>query len=236
MKGVSRIILPRPLPEILIRRETSDSRVFEQIFQAQEYREFINFIAHYTTAPIQTIIDGGANIGFATLYFKSIYPGATVVGLEPEQSNFLMLKENIALNKLNKVHLLQAGIWPTDTFLNINKTGKHIREWSFTVEESTKMEADSIRGYSIASIMKLYELEQIDILKLDIEGAERELFEDEKGISNVLQKTRFIALEIHQDNDKSMIELILRKNNFLISESGEYTIGFNNSFNKLNVC
>ena len=58
----------------------------EEIFRREQYR-------FETDAPAPFIVDCGANIGMATLYFKSLYPDATVLAFEPDPAAFACLQE-----------------------------------------------------------------------------------------------------------------------------------------------
>lgn len=73
----------------VLRFPSSDPDTFEQIFVSNEY----DFLVE--TQP-QIIVDAGANIGLASIYFANNYPEAKIIAIEPEQSNFELLKKNVA--------------------------------------------------------------------------------------------------------------------------------------------
>ena len=75
------------------------------------------------------------------------------------------------------------------------KINQNSGNWDFTVEEVDYKDENTIPAISIKDIMIKYELEQIDILKIDIEGAEKELFED--NYDYWLKKTRVLVIELH---------------------------------------
>src|SRR5690349_947133 len=60
------------------------------------------------------ILDMGAHIGLATLYFKQIYPEATITAFEPHPGNFAILQKNVLENQLKNVALVQAAVAPKD--------------------------------------------------------------------------------------------------------------------------
>src|ERR1700730_7986688 len=89
---------------IAIRRQNSDYDTLRQVFEDREYsigndpgrrdiRSRYADILSNGQRPI--IIDAGANIGLATLWFKAQYPKATVIAIEPDTENFAVLKENV---------------------------------------------------------------------------------------------------------------------------------------------
>ena len=79
--------------------------------------------------------------------------------------------------------------------------------------------------------MQEYKFETIDILKIDIEGSEKEVFTGANADVSFLSKTKCIAVEIHDEFDcRDAIYSILTKYNFKYFDSGELTIGINQSF------
>ena len=56
------------------------------------------------------IIDAGANIGMATLYFKFLYPKAKIIAFEPFGATFAVLMDNIELNNLKDVRLVNSAL------------------------------------------------------------------------------------------------------------------------------
>lgn len=169
---------------IYLRNNTSDIEAFYQIFDRKDYQ------LDYGGVP-KTIVDCGANAGCASVYFKNKYPEATVIAVEPEPSNFNMLKRNT--ERYNGVHCLNCGIWNRSTNLEIINEGKG--NWSFSTKEVDHENENTIKAISIDEIMKRYDLKQIDILKIDIEGSEKEMFE--KNYEKWLPFTKTIVIELH---------------------------------------
>lgn len=121
--------------------------------------------------PIRNILDCGANIGDETARFLHHHPLATIIAVEAERSKFDMLRNNFKNNK--NVIPIHAGVWPIDTKLNVlSRTSME----SFVVVEANEILSEYIIGKSIVSIMQDAGWDKIDILKLDIEGAEFHLF------------------------------------------------------------
>src|SRR5579883_1485462 len=69
------------------RHRSSDLACLQKVLFKQEYR------LPFDLAP-RVIVDAGANIGAASLYFATRFPEATILALEPEQSNFQLLRKN----------------------------------------------------------------------------------------------------------------------------------------------
>jgi len=169
---------------LFLRNNTSDFATFEQIFINKEYSINFNFEP-------KVILDCGANVGFAAIFFKNIFPDAKIISIEPDSSNFNLLKLNT--KDYQRVSCLNGAIWNKDTNLVIKDLG--LCKWGFMIEESSDTNLGSIKAYTIESIMKMFDINQIDIIKIDIEGSEKELFEC--NFEKWLPNTKMIIIELH---------------------------------------
>ena len=126
-------------------------------------------------------------MGYASVFFKNQYTEARIFAVEPEQSNFQQLLKNT--ESYSGITCIQAGIWPKETWLNVESIYDN-SHWAFSVTETQSPDDNSIKGVSIDSIVRDNNISVIDILKVDIEGSEVELFGENYrswlGITNVL--------------------------------------------------
>lgn len=144
--------------------------LFREIFIAQDY----NFETNNKT-PI--ILDCGANIGLATIYFKWKYPQSNIIAFEPDKEIFELLKENIEYNKITGVTLINAAL--------LDRTGKV--EFYSSVESSWNSGVGSIyskqgdnRKKTEINCVRLsdYIDNNVDFIKMDIEGSEDLVIKD----------------------------------------------------------
>jgi FkbM family methyltransferase len=142
---------------------------------------------------IQWVIDAGANIGDETIRFYGFHPQATIIALEPESSNFELLVKNTL--DIDRVHCLQEGLWSQPAYLKVIHADDHI---SHRVAEAQSHEKGAIRATSIPDLMNRYSIDQIDILKMDIEGGEAEVFSGRDLAW--LERVRCMIFEV-PDND-----------------------------------
>jgi FkbM family methyltransferase len=172
-----------------LRPGTSDIPVYLAIFVTGEYASLSKLPA------VNTIIDLGANTGLSAAYFARIYPGATIIALEPEAGNYRMLELNV--HGLSNVEPLHAAIWSHDTELEIDSSENGVRrdDWAFRSRE-VGQGGDRVRALSIATLLANYQIKTVDILKVDIEGAEVELFST--GTANWLPKVKYLVVETHE--------------------------------------
>jgi len=188
--GVSEVRVPGYEHPIYLRNKTSDWPTFQQLFIREEYKTNLRFTP-------KNIIDCGVNIGLSVVYFKKQFPDATVVGIEPETSNFRQAKKNT--ERLKNVELIQAAVWDKNANLKI-VPGQDNGNWSFHVEEIPVADKDSIPAVCIADLMKQFNMEEIDLLKMDIEGAELEVFQN--NYESWLPRTKVLMIETHDQDRK----------------------------------
>lgn len=197
--------------ELAIRKNTSDESAFWQVFVDKEYDIPLNIQP-------KLIIDGGANIGCATLWFRKRYPEAEIIAVEPEESNFKMLELNT--ESLPNVKLINAGIWNKEGVLKAENSG--LGKWGFQTKEGQDEDKDALKAVTIDGILADSGFEEIDILKLDIEGSEKEVFGS--GYENWLGKTKVIIIELHErmrEGAEKSFYAAIERYGFKKSRSGE---------------
>lgn len=187
-RGVNRDVRMAGIKKpILLRPGTSDHGVFYQIFIKQEYKIKLEFEP-------RVIVDGGANIGLSSVYFKNKYPDAHIIAIEPDDENFEMLRKNLA--GYPNISLKNAGLWSKKMQTRVvDKYG--LGKWAMVTEEVTDIGDDdsSFNTVTMSDIMEEFQIDYIDLLKLDIETAEKQLFED--NFKEWLSRTKVIIIELH---------------------------------------
>jgi FkbM family methyltransferase len=165
-----------------LRGGTSDIRCFEKIFIHGEYH------CPFEIQP-KLIVDAGANTGLSARYFAHSYPDAKIIAIEPEPENFALLRKNCAA--FQTIVPIEGALWPRSG--NVKLAGTFDGEpWAFHVSAGTE---GPIRGYTIEDILRITSSDCIDLLKIDIEGSERELFD--AGAPAWLDHVSIIVIEFH---------------------------------------
>ncbi|GAA4406025.1 hypothetical protein GCM10023187_25020 [Nibrella viscosa] len=183
--GISIITVPKLVSPIFLRRSKTDIEVFNQIFVELSYDYPLSFEPEF-------IVDCGANIGLSALFFKSKYPKAQIVAIEPEATNFNLLIKNVS--SYSEIFCIRAGIWNTNTVLKVEDENS-FGNWGFNCRPVNEKSLNTVNAITINQIMSQYNKSEIDVLKIDIEGSELELFSDkyEKWLPN----TKVIMIETH---------------------------------------
>lgn len=215
--------------EVVVRNsEHSDYDVFKQVYNYEEYKSVLSILnLNETSASEEPVfIDAGANVGYTTVYFCTHFKFSKVFCIEPSVENVRVLEKNIALlNGSESITVLNNALCGKEGLkFDIETDFRDGKDWSITTNE---IESGSISGVTINQIIQENQIKQITLLKIDIEGAERFIFDVHNDLS-FLNVTKVIAVEIHDEFDiRESINAILRKNNFVLFESGELTIGIN---------
>ncbi len=168
---------------LIVRKYTTDRHIFRQIFISNDCRIPVKIKP-------ELIIDGGANVGYSSLWFMKKYPGAKIMAIEPEDSNYKVLEANT--KRWKNIIPIRAGMWHKNTFLKIVDDGTG--EWGFRTEEVNSEKGATLKAITVDEILKQSGCDKIDILKIDIEGAERELFS--KNYS-WMDKVNILVIELH---------------------------------------
>lgn len=207
-----------------LRPNSSDLKVFHQIFTFKEYGMNLGFVPRF-------IIDAGANIGLSAVFFSNKFPGVKIVAIEPEKSNFKMLEIN---TKDYENIVLAKRALSNYSNVSFNVVDKGYGNWGFIIEiegtKNTSKVVDTVKTITIDDILNTYNLEYLDLLKIDIEGGEKQLFEN--NYENWLPKTKCIIIELHdgitKGSSKSFFKAI-SKYDFSYFNRGENLLFINNA-------
>jgi FkbM family methyltransferase len=180
---------------IYLRNYTTDVPIYKEIIEMHKYC----FIAKHEP---EYIIDAGANVGMAAIYFANKYKNAKIIAIEPEGENYELLKKNT--ESYANIMAIKAALWGTSGEISLFDTGRG--NTGFMVETDISVLRPPIKNLkhltkaiTVDEIMRQFNIGFIDIIKIDIEGAEKEVFELCKGWIN---KTRCIIIELHERKKK----------------------------------
>ena len=204
---------PHPL---WARFHTSDIRVVHQVFTRQEYACVADI-----DAP-RLIVDCGANVGYSSAWFAAHFPGASVVAIEPDDANVAVCRQNLAPFG-NRVTVIQAAVWPERGELKIEHgTYRDGAAWATQVRACRTGEAADVEAIDLATVVEHSGHGAIDILKVDIERGEIELFG--RGTDAWLSRVRNIVIELHDEECERCVLTALAPFDYGRGRSGELTV------------
>ena len=219
------LILNHKQSDIFLRLGTSDLEVFNQIYIKNEYKKIIKILKEKSTkVKALNIIDLGANIGLASLILSQSLRYTSILAVEPDLGNFEMMNKNLSNQNVINV---QAAVWSSSKKLTLDRTFRDGKDWAIRVidEGQNENNVHEIQAHTLKSLVCENEFKQIDFLKIDIEGAEKELFLNDPDFLNIVKTIDLIAIEVHEEYIKEITVInILKELNFNVSKSGEYII------------
>ncbi len=179
--------------QLLVRLGTPDIQVFNDVYHGKEHDW------DFEVTP-KTIMDAGAYTGLSTAYFAARYPGAKIIAIEPSEDNFALLIRNVS--KLENVYPINAALWSESGSLVLTDPGRDY--WGLTVQEpdtdaspdrpNALISPTKVDALTISDLMSDYEVDRFNLLKLDIEGSEKEIF---SNAHPWIDRVDAISIELH---------------------------------------
>jgi FkbM family methyltransferase len=137
------------------------------------------------------ILDCGANVGLATLYFKSRYPRSRVTAYEADPRIAAALRGNLSRNGCDDVEVVSAAVWIHEGSVTFRCEGTD----SGTIDELAGGLSGEPKSVPSVRLKSILERETVDLLKLDIEGGEEAVLED---CGESLTNVRALLMEVHE--------------------------------------
>jgi FkbM family methyltransferase len=160
---------------------------------------------------VSVVMDVGANVGAASVFFSLAYPDATVFAFEPASRTYRLLRANTDARPNVRAH--NFGLYPSDVSLPLYR-GKYDSGMSSVAKsESTRDESELITLRSVREWLEENSISTIDILKIDSEGCEVPILE---ALSDLLPRVKVVYLEYHSDDDRKAFDRILGDTHLLM--------------------
>lgn len=192
---------------------SSDIAVFRQVFMEDAYRPL------RTASAVRCILDLGANIGLASIYFLNHFPDARVLAVEPDPENYTLCARNLAPYG-DRARVLLGAVWTRVAKLALSRAGDG-RSWAITVTEPEE-EPATVQCWDIPTLLSTARFEEVDLLKIDIEGSERVLFEH--SCEGWLPSVRNLSIELHGKSCEESFFDAMSDFDYEIDHSGELLV------------
>lgn len=182
--------------------------LIDEIFVARSY-----YFKALCESPL--IVDLGSNIGVSVLFFKWLYPRARIIAFEPDSETFGLLKKNVEENHLKDVRLYNMAVYDSESTIPFYYDPDAPGQFAM----STRKERLPKASRTVQStLLSSYIEEQVDFLKMDIEGAEIKVI-GELSAHNKLRSVKEMVIEYHhhitpETNELSEILNMLEENGF----------------------
>lgn len=186
--------------DLKIRTFSGDFDVFYEVF----WRKMYEIPENYLQNP-KVIIDLGAHAGYTAVFFGLKYPNAKIFSVEASPKNYEVLKWNAS--KFNNIKVYNNAVYHTQTSIGFEDSSISYNQ---KISERSTSKIDTI---TIDKILSENQIQEVDLLKVDIEGAEKELFSKNK---EWLHKVRNIIIELHHPYETENLENDLKDFGFTI--------------------
>jgi len=204
-------------------RSQADKSVLTEIFELREYQEIEPIIKSAKTP----IIDAGAQAGFFILYCRALNPDVKIYALEPDEENLELLNKHLEINNLKNVEVMPIALAGKSSLRDFYISHDSHNHSLFKVLVPKISKNIKIQTYGLDDWLKEQGIEEVSLLKLDIEGAEYEVLE----IFTNWEKIKNIVLEYHdfgENNHKQLENLLLQKGYKVKSRASKFdqNLGF----------
>lgn len=171
-----------------------------------EYADLVSFVPQFheifvarglefrTAHPSPRILDCGSNIGAASLFFKRQYPGARVTAYEADPGLCAITRRNLERNGAADVEVVHAALWTATGEVSFLAEGSDSGMIGSSAEAAPGMPMTAMTVPSLR-LRDVLAQDRIDLLKLDIEGAEDAVLID---CEPVLDRVAAIVMDLHE--------------------------------------
>lgn len=165
------------------------------------------FSQHHYYVELETdspkIIDAGAHIGMASLYFSSLWPKSNIVAFEPNDLTRKIFEENVFQNDLKNIEILPYALSDKEEEITLYRDATQTRWFSTAGKNHGAWNGQQYsEGFTCQAVSLLdYLDEPVDILKMDIEGSEQEVL---LACGSQIRQAQHIFIEYHPTPDQSL--------------------------------
>lgn len=171
---------------------------------------------------LSLILDLGANVGYSAAYFLSRFPNSRVFAVEPDSRNVELCRLNL-LPFRDRAVVIHGAVWSKPALLSIgNGTFGDGREWATQVVPTPAGQEGKVKGWDVASLLSMTGADYIDLLKIDIEGSEIEVFGE--SATEWLPRIRNLCIELHGPECSERFFKTMSGFEYFCEHSGELVI------------
>lgn len=175
--------------KILVRYESTDTFILNEIYNQNIYER------HYHPKLGDIVFDIGSHIGIFSLKASRIVgTNGVVYSFEPNPINFVILKRNVMLNKASNVKISNKAVSSQNKILQLYLDPENTGGSSVQIKTG-KTAQISVSSITLDNIINEKNIQEVNFLKLDVEGHELEIL---KGANHFLNICKHIAMETHE--------------------------------------
>jgi FkbM family methyltransferase len=212
-----RIWLKSRIQPLILRRGSSDFAVFRQVILEDQYG------LEEIRQP-QYIVDAGANIGLSSVVFLEKFPQCRLLAIEPDPQNYAIAQKNLEIYG-ERCRLLPVALWSEAGSLTVQRgIFRDGLDWSCQTVAASEHTGTVVDARTMRSLLDEVGFPRIDFLKVDIEGAELQVFGE--GDRSFLSQTGVCATECHGPHCREVYIKAIESYGFAWRHAGELTIAW----------
>jgi FkbM family methyltransferase len=194
---------------VKLRARSSDTGIFQECMIEEEYLPLKGL-------PLVTILDLGANVGLSSAWFLSRFQGSMTFAVEADADNYFCCCENLRPYG-SRARTLHGAAWSERADLVVHR---HVSCAAANSVGGDGGEAGElhVQGWDIPSLIEMSGFSHLDLLKIDIEGAEKAVFSAD--VSTWLSRVRNLCIELHGQKCRDTFFGALAKYDFEHTRSG----------------
>jgi len=195
---------------LTLRLGSSDVDVYDQLIRG-------TYVPMLHLPGVRTIVDLGSNIGLVAAYFLTNYPDSRLLAVEADPSNFALCRTN--LERYGKrVQAVNAAIWSSNGQVQLKRFRDYYATQTEPVDNSS---AVIVPAQDMQTLLAAFTIDTIDLLKVNIEGAELELF---RSRVDWLNRVNSVVIELHGAECEKAFFDALTEYRYGLASSGALTI------------
>lgn len=202
-RGRIEVVRTRDGQQYAVRLGASDLSVLYELERQHEYDTALRAFPRPQDA--RWVIDMGANVGLSLRFWLKHFPGARVIGVEPDADNIRMCERNLSLTRggTERTTLLQACVGGSRRTVSLDRRRG---AWGYRMADGPA-DADQIPVITVDDVIQTTD-GVIDLMKMDIEGAEAEVFTHP---TPWLARVRVLVIEVHAPFGETDLHAALAK-------------------------
>jgi FkbM family methyltransferase len=198
-------IVDKYLPELMLKNKNG---IFKCRKGSRDYwiaRENweINLTNYLTKKQPSVFVDIGANVGRYTIKMaRQIGNRGKVIAIEADPENYEVLVENIRLNKLRNVNAFNVACWDKEEDVKLSMSSIKAKEGS-SIKWEVSDRTVTVRGTTLDNILAGLGIKEVNIVKMDVEGAEKEVL---LGMKDTIAESKNIEILFEACNESYLLE------------------------------
>lgn len=191
--------------KVFYRTSTSDMTLIYEILLKSKYKS-----EYYLPEKLNptVIFDIGANIGITSIYLAKLFPDSLIYSFEPMPENFEILQKNISEYKNIRAFNYGLGSQNGSFKVYLSSDPENYGGISFYPDPHGNQEKSyvSCQVKNINEVVNDLEIESINLIKIDTEGAEYDILSTLEA--DILRKTLWITGELHGNRDFELLDYL----------------------------